>query len=71
MTIQTVDNIRERRLVTLIIMDDDFCKQLCPIVNHKELKTPYAYHVVQWVKEYFENYGDAPKDAIYDIWETK
>lgn len=71
MTIQSVDNIRERRLVTLILMDDDFCKQICPLVNHKELKTPYAYHVVQWIKEYFENYGDAPKDAIYDIWETK
>lgn len=71
MKIDKIDNTKERKLVTLLIMNEEFCRRIINGVNPKHLKVPYSTHVVAWVKEYFETYGTCPTTSIQDIWESK
>jgi hypothetical protein len=71
MTIDKFESTKERKLVTLLIMNEEFCRCVINGVNPRQLKTPYSTHVVTWVKEYFVNYGTCPATSIQDIWETK
>ena len=71
MKVDKIDNSKERKLVTLLIMNEEFCKCVINGVNPKRLRATYSYHVVTWIKEYFEQYGTCPASSIQDIWENK
>lgn len=71
MKVEKIESSRERKLVTLMIMDDDVCRNLSVILNPKELKAPYSFHVATWALAYYEEYKTAPKASIQDIWESK
>jgi len=55
----------------LIIMDDMVAQKLLPIITGKSLRAPYSKHILEWVKEYYNVYGTAPREAIQDIYEQK
>ena len=71
MKVEKIESTKERKLITLLIMSEEFCKRIINGVHPKHLKTPYSMHVATWVKEYFEKYGTAPMTSIQDIWESK
>jgi hypothetical protein len=71
MTRTKVDGSIERKLITSLIMDDKFLKQIAPIIKPTLLKTSYAKEVATWVLEYYASYNEAPKKQIQDIYLEK
>lgn len=71
MKVEKIESTKERKLITLLIMSEEFCKRIINGVHPKHLKAPYSMHVATWVKEYYDNYKTAPMSSIQDIWESK
>lgn len=71
MKLETINLSRERKLITLLVMNTEFCNTIMHILNTRELKTPYSRFVADWVKEYYEMYGKAPEASIQSIFEAK
>ena len=69
MKIETVNLNKERKLITLLIMNDSFCSSIVSILKPEVLVTPYAQTVADWAKEYYEKYNVAPKSNISDVYE--
>lgn len=61
----------ERTIVTLLITNTDFCKQVLPTTEKRYFETSWAQTVVGWVAEYFNIYGVAPDNTIKDIYGAK
>lgn len=70
MKTETVDLTRERKLVTLAIMNQQFAQRVLPVVNPATLESAYASTVITWCKDYFEHYKKAPEQTIQDIFDT-
>lgn len=58
----------ERKLLINLIISTPFLKEIAPILNPKDLESPYAETVVTWILEYFKTYEEAPNKAIEDIY---
>lgn len=58
----------ERSIVSLLILNDEFCKQVLPSCKIEYFESQWARPVVQWVQEHFHIYGTAPKDNIRQIY---
>lgn len=57
----------ERKLLTGLIVDDDFCRKTLQILGDDYIEVSFARPVVQWIREYFTNYGKSPKHSIQDL----
>lgn len=71
MTRTAISMTPERNIVTSLIMDDKFIKALAPIIKPELLKASYAKEVASWALEYYNAYGEAPKQAIQDLYVEK
>lgn len=68
MKIETINMDNERKLTTLLIMNDKFCDEIVPILRPDTLTSPYAKNVAEWVIQYYNAYKTAPKKAIMDVY---
>jgi hypothetical protein len=66
-----VDMTIERKLIMLLVMNDDFISKLRPILNPDDLSTSYAKEVATWCVEFYDNFDKAPGPAIQDIFVSK
>lgn len=58
----------EKELLIGLIVSDEFIKQLAPTLQQKYLKATSSRHIMNWCLEYFDKYGEAPKELIQDIY---
>lgn len=61
----------EKGIVALLVLNDDFCKQVLPFTRPEYFESKWAVPVVEWVIEHFHIYGNAPKDNIRQIFNMK
>lgn len=66
-----VDLSIERKLISLLVMNDEFISKLRPILNTTDLSTSYAKEVASWCIEFYDTFEKAPGQAIQDIFIAK
>jgi len=63
-----VDSSQERRLLMALIMSKPFLAQAAPVIDLELINAPHFKQVAQWCLEYFNEYGEAPKQHIEDVY---
>ena len=67
-----IDATQERKIITGLIVSDEFCKKILPNFNSNYLRSSWVRIVVQWIDEYWKKYGNkAPLKDIQDIWKRE
>jgi hypothetical protein len=61
----------ELRIVTGLIVNSDFTKQIEPIFKREYLSLPYTKIVSEWALEYYRKYDKSPVKDIVSIFESK
>lgn len=61
----------EKSVIALLVLNDEFCKQVLPSCKPEYFEAEWARPVVQWVHEHFHIYGNAPKDNIRQVFNMK
>ncbi len=61
----------ERALITNMIVNDRFCREIVPVFRPALLQTGYAREVSGWVLEYWGQYKKAPGRDIQNIYQHK
>lgn len=62
---------QEKKLITNLIMSNEFCKEIIPLLNINCLASPFSRIVAQWVIEFYEKYECAPEKTIQDLYRDK
>ena len=71
MKVENVDLGIERKLLTLLITSDIAAQKLLPILDKNGVRTTYSKQLLIWIKEFHDQYKEAPKEAIQEIYEQK
>lgn len=67
---EKLDSLSERDLLIGMITSDNFCREIAPIINPRQLEIEYARIVASWVKEYYDMYGKAPKQDVTKLYRS-
>lgn len=65
------DSFIERRIVTGLILNDEFCEKLKPLLKIKWLKSEESKRIASWCFNYYTKYNKAPKKEIQNIYYEK
>lgn len=57
----------EKRILTAMIVSDQFLKSIRQSVKKKYFKIDYVKDLVGWILDYFDRYGKSPQHSIRDI----
>uniref|UniRef100_A0A6M3JJP3 Helicase n=1 Tax=viral metagenome TaxID=1070528 RepID=A0A6M3JJP3_9ZZZZ len=57
----------EKRILTAMIVSDQFCKSVRQSIKKKYFKIDYIKDLVGWILDYFDKYGKSPGRSIRDI----
>ena len=71
MKIKKIDTSLERKILTAMIVDDQFLSQVIDIAESEFFEISFSKHVLNWCRDYFKNYGKAPGSDIQDIFEKE
>ena len=71
MKVENVDLGIERKLLTLLITSDIAAQKLLPILDKNGVRTTYSKQLLIWIREFHDQYKEAPKEAIQEIYEQK
>jgi len=61
----------ERKLLMNMIVSTRFLRDIVPMLNPAYLKARYTQLIAEWIKEYYSEFNEAPKQAIQDIYLEK
>ena len=70
-TRRTINRDDEINIVTGLIVNTDFAKQIQPLFNKEFFSIPYAKTVCSWALDYFDKYEKAPGPDIASIFESE
>lgn len=70
-TRRTINRDDEINIVTGLIVNTDFAKQIQPLFNKEFFSIPYAKTVCSWALDYFNKYEKAPGPDIASIFESE
>ncbi|OHE64143.1 MAG: hypothetical protein A2001_11110 [Treponema sp. GWC1_61_84] len=62
------NNDDERAFLIQCITSDSVCKEILARIDYKYFSIPYSKTIIKWVKEYFAEYGKAPRADIHTLW---
>jgi len=62
-----VDLTVEKQIITNMITNSDFLKEIVPLVKSDYWQTPLARKVSKWILNHYNQYEAAPKEEITDI----
>lgn len=65
---EKLNSLSERDLLIGMITSDNFCREIAPIINPRQLEVEYARIVASWVKDYYAMYMKAPKQDITKLY---
>lgn len=68
---ETVSSDVDRELLIYMIINDEVCKKVIPIMKLEYFKSPYCRFVFNEIKEYFVEFKKAPKVHIKDRFKDK
>lgn len=67
----TVDTSDEQDMITGLILSDEFCRRVLPMLRPEHLKDSGARRVLDWVLHYHNQYKKAPGSEIQSIFNTE
>lgn len=70
-TVVPVETVNEQRIVTGLIVNTKFCELLFPRVDAYLFDVDYFKILFIWIRDYFEEFLEAPKHHIQDIFKMK
>lgn len=62
---------REKQIIVNLILDSQFCREVLPYIKDDYFKSKYAKSIITWVRDYYEQYEQAPREQIEDIYENE
>ena len=65
------DATTERRIITGMITNSDFLKQIQGFYSHDCMETDFTRIVATWCNEYFKSYNVCPNQNIQEIFRRK
>lgn len=68
---QTIDTDIEEQILTGLIVSSKVCRGLKPIIKPQYFEIPWSQILVQWVLDYYNDYGVAPDRHIQDIYNAE
>jgi len=68
---RTIDKNIELDIITGMITNSEYLKQIIPIFKEEYLTLPYSKKVASWALEYFKAYEKSPEKDIIGIFESK
>lgn len=70
MKVKNIDLSPERKMIINMIVSDQFCKNIIPLIDPKFLE-PYARAVSSWIIEYYNQFKKAPNKDIKSLYISK
>lgn len=67
---EKIDLLNEKDILVGLIVSDEFCKEISPIIDIKDLQVDYSRVIVSWIKPYFQEFGEAPKTDILKLYRS-
>lgn len=67
-TRRKVNTEKEKDLMTGLIIDTRFCREVLPVVSRELLQVEQFKIVLDWIQEYFQNYDESPREKIEKIY---
>lgn len=67
---EKIDLLNEKDILVGLIVSDEFCKEISPIIDIKDLQVDYSRVLVSWIKPYFDEFGKAPKTDILKLYRS-
>lgn len=67
---EKIDLLNEKDILVGLIVSDEFCKEISPIIDIKDLQVDYSRVIVSWIKPYFDEFGKAPKTDILKLYRS-
>lgn len=67
---EKIDLLNEKDILAGLIVSDEFCKEISPIIDIKDLQVDYSRVIVSWIKPYFEEFGKAPKTDMLKLYRS-
>jgi hypothetical protein len=61
----------ENRIVTGLIVSDEFCKRVLPMLHKDYFESEYAAIIYNWTQYYFMKYKEAPGKNIQEIYKDR
>lgn len=61
---EKINTLSERDLLTGLIVSDNFCKEIIPILEPRQLEIDYVRIISNWIKDYYNTYNKAPMSDI-------
>ena len=68
---RTIDNSIEEKILTGLITNTNFCRDVSRAINKNTFVIPYAQIISKWVLDYFKQYHQSPEKHIQDIFELE
>ena len=74
--IEKIDNDKQKIILTGLIVSDEFCKQIIPILSRNnsvinEIFSSFSKTICGWCTSYYLEYKKAPKKMIQEIFENR
>ena len=70
-TTETIDLSETRKILIQSIMNTQFLKEIKSFADTRLLQDTYSKYILQWCFEFYEQFNEAPKQAIQSIYEKK
>lgn len=67
---EKIQTLSERDLLLGLIVSNDFCKEIVPILNPRHLQVDYARIISGWIKNYYNDFGKAPGQDITKLYRS-
>lgn len=64
---RNVDTAVEQNIVTASIISTKFLENIYPLYDRQYLTNSFAVKIMGWIFDYFDKFGEAPKQHIQDI----
>lgn len=68
---KSLDFESEKRILINIILNDDYCSRILPLLKDDYFPSDATRTIISWVREYYESYNTAPKTHINTIFEEE
>jgi replicative DNA helicase len=62
---------KEKKIITSMITSTSFLKEIITVAQVEYFSTSFSKTIFRWIKEFFEEEGEAPQKHIQDLFEDK
>ena len=68
---ERLDALNEKDIAVGLIVSDRYCREILPVLNPKFLEIDYIRILSSWIKEYFLEFNEAPKQNIIKLYRSR